>query len=1735
MKNIIVVSIFFVLLVVSMNAQQLTMITDGDSNTVAQWHFDEGAGNVLYDASIYQNHGEIHNGNWVKGKFGSGLHFNGVNSYVRLPNSNSLKTSKEFTVELLFAPDTTNYKREPDDIPSLLGNLGVWPSGGGWIVYLKNATEIGFNFRAPNNGSLFTSTIPLNTPKVFYHVAIVYQRVTNPIQVDDSITVVKTYFNGVLTDSSTFTQEIQYSNTPNFYIGTNVDGRAVGGGYMREFAGIIDEIRISKVARKPSEFWKPENFIATVFSVSDSITPPKQLLFGVHTNATYCLDYELGEYEFPPMPPTGVFDARFVDTRSGAGACLGQGVNNNFHGYFDSTQVDTYKVRFQPSGAGYPIIFSWSSVSELYSGSVRLTGGGGTINIDMKSVNSFLLEDEEVDRLTIYAEGPILRVPEEPQAFTDIGANLFPLGAGTSAWGDYDRDGDLDLLINGHGDLDSVRKSIIYNNDNGVFTDIGANLVGVISSKESNWCDFDNDGDLDVFIAGSRGPSTGNTVAKLYRNTNSIFEDAGAAIDSFLGTHAWGDFDNDGDVDLLTSGSANKGVSYSTKLYRNDNGAFVVVNTNLPGLWGASADWGDYDNDGDLDVALLGYGSGGTKTTIYRNDGPSSNSGWTFTNINPGFPLQASSSIGWGDYDNDGDLDVLLVGPFASTIYRNDGSSSNSGWQFTNTNTNFVRLEVTAAEFGDYEGDGDLDVLMSGRDFANSTFRTIVYRNMNGQFTELEASFEGGYYSSVDWGDYDNDGDLDIAVIGFQAGTEPYQAISKIYRNEFRSNVFRMNTIPSTPTGLTASVSGDNVTLRWNGSFDTQTPSPGLTYNLWVGNTLHEAGIVSPMASEAGYRRIVKDGNSGHCTSWTLKNLPAGTYTWTVQAIDGAFAGSNFASKHSFIIEEHNDSMFTDIDAGLSGRGHGTVTWGDYDNDGDLDLLLNGAGDYGTDRKTYVYRNDNGTFTDINANLVGVINNQGTSWGDFDNDDDLDILINGSQGPTYNTNPTSKIFRNNNGTFTDINASLTPIQGISSWGDFDNDGDLDVFITGSPDNGYSYTAKLYRNNNGNFAEVSVSIPGLWGSSVDWGDYDNDGDPDLALSGYGTVGTVTTVYRNDGASTSSGWIFTNINPGFTLQSRAELRWGDYDKDGDLDILSVGERASTIYRNDGNNSFVNTSINFAKLHASSAEFGDYDSDGDLDVLVAGRDLSTMNYKTIVYLNQSGQFIDLEVSLEGVYYSSVDWGDYDNDGDLDIAICGFSADVEPYQSVTKIYRNDLRTHAFQANTIPTTPGGLLASVNKNNVMLTWNASSDGQTPQTGLTYNLRIGTSAGGVQTQSPLANTGNGWRRLVKFGNTNHNRNWTIKNLPQGTYYWSVQAIDGAFAGSAFATEGTFTVVAVPSGPEPFLESVTDVPADQGGRVTLRWTKSSFDSRINSVTHYSIWRAIPYLPAKMDIEQDKLLMESSEKTIRRFTFNGTEYAWEKIGEQEAHQFAMYSYTAPTLYNASEEMDGKHYFLISAQTWDVKVFYDSNVDSGFSVDNVMPNIPGNIRAELNGQSVILRWNETGDTDIARYDVYRGATPDISPTNSTFVGSSKTTQFTDANPNLDEAMFYSIRAKDVNGNFGNFSPSIAVMLTNNGLLQSRGGIPETFAMYQNYPNPFNPSTTIWFDVKEAGMVLLNIYNTLGENVATLVEHNLPAGKYETVLNASAMTSGVYFYQLKIQSNNGTDFVSTKKFLLMR
>jgi len=439
----------------------------------------------------------------------------------------------------------------------------------------------------------------------------------------------------------------------------------------------------------------------------------------------------------------------------------------------------------------------------------------------------------------------------------------------------------------------------------------------------------------------------------------------------------------------------------------------------------------------------------------------------------------------------------------------------------------------------------------------------------------------------------------------------------------------------------------------------------------------------------------------------------------------------------------------TDLFPGLQ-RGASSI--GDFDGDGDLDLLVSGSyyGESSTVRVAKVYENGgsgNGDLTDFSeAATLDSLRDGSSSVGDFDGDGDLDLLLAGSTYSDYDS-LTTGVYENGgdeNGDLTDFTKSdslANARDGSSSVGDFDGDGDLDLLVTGqdNSDYSYNYTAKIYENGgsgNGDLTDFSLaaSLTGVISGSSSVGDFDGDGDLDLLVTGQDNSYNITAkIYENGGDENGDLTDFSEA-ASLTGVEEGSSSVGDFDGDGDLDLLITGSyfdgnstvRVAKIYENGGNENGDLTDFSEAAsltgVIFGSSSAGDFDGDGDLDLLVTGQD-NSYNITAKIYENggsSNGDLTDfsaVSVGLVGVQLSSSSVGDFDGDLDLDLLVTG-DDDGQGYTS--KIYENTSDVP------IPVELTSFTARQDGSGAILTWQTASE--TNNAGFEVHRMLGEGAG-----------------------------------------------------------------------------------------------------------------------------------------------------------------------------------------------------------------------------------------------------------------------------------------------------------------------------------------------------------------------------------------------------------------------
>ncbi len=623
-------------------------------------------------------------------------------------------------------------------------------------------------------------------------------------------------------------------------------------------------------------------------------------------------------------------------------------------------------------------------------------------------------------------------------------------GGSSVAWGDWDGDGDLDLAVGG--------------TPNRVYRNIGRDFTLAWSSPEQDgtlsvaWGDWDGDSDLDLAVGNARYPN--GAPNRVYENDHGELTLAWSSAESDYTTSvAWGDWDNDGDLDLAAGNATIGYFRQPDRVYRNIGSDLVLAWSSVGGVDSTDIDWGDWDNDGDLDLV-----SAGDEIVIYANSGGNLNPAWFLDDSS------VTSSIDWGDWDGDGDLDLAVgnlwtrQGAEPNRVYTNDGGSLSLSWQSS------IIEDTTSVAWADWDNDGDLDLVVGnwGRGYlgtSSSGFKpTRLYENNGGALHPVWSTPYADDTYSVAWADWDGDGDMDLAAGNYGQN----------------SHVFTSN--------------GPDLRLAWSTPWYENTTC--VAWGDWDGDKDLDLAV----ANDGQPNRVYRNVGARMQLAWSSTEL---------------------------------DNTYS-------------LAWGDWDGDGDLDLAVGNVG-----QPNRVYENDGGDLRPVWSS-VEAEDTHSVAWGDWDGDGDLDLAIGNNGQPNH-------VFSNNNHNLTLAWSSpeIANTSGVA-WGDMEGDGDLDLAVSniGQPNRVYE--------NTGVTLQLAWSAPqALSSCCVAWGDWESDGDQDLVI---GNPSWFTFVYVNRSGEFPVTW----LSPDWVHQT-SSLAWGDWDGDDDLD-LALGTRfdpseisASRVYEN------------------------------------------------------------------------------------------------------------------------------------------------------------------------------------------------------------------------------------------------------------------------------------------------------------------------------------------------------------------------------------------------------------------------------------------------------------------------------------------------------------------------------------------------------------------------------------------
>lgn len=520
-----------------------------------------------------------------------------------------------------------------------------------------------------------------------------------------------------------------------------------------------------------------------------------------------------------------------------------------------------------------------------------------------------------------------------------------------AAWGDVNNDGYPDLFYsdrNSHINNSTLQVNLYYNNGNGTFRRGGKGVLKGTAFSSPVWIDFDNDGRIDLLVAGLdnygyrwRDADTDLSLigAHLYRNFSTgstgavtFQEVSGHGLRPLYNgntggkSHSWisvGDYDNDGYPDIVMQGF-DEAARYDSDepmeakravyLYHNNgDGTFELVANPLDGtspfhgLTDGSVVLEDIDGDGLLDLFTTGYGS--TRTSeiyIYWNNGDG-----TFTEHADHFYPVTNGTSTVADLDGDGLADLIFAGHYLNNGGKNFYICKNMGDRKFEmlSREQFEGCDGTQIAVGDVNNDGLADILVGGH-FSNHEHTTLIYVNKgNFEFDSYGAHYDDafgkkGHFSRITHGthhlvDVNRDGNLDAWFSGWCNGDCGNGCSTELWLNAGADKGQQANTPPAAPDGLNAVTDTDagTVTFSWNAPADDTTPAAALRYNLYLRDTA-TGKIMSTLPADiaTGYIRVAATNGALRRCEHTMAIPSDGSYQWGVQAIDAANQGGEFAS-----------------------------------------------------------------------------------------------------------------------------------------------------------------------------------------------------------------------------------------------------------------------------------------------------------------------------------------------------------------------------------------------------------------------------------------------------------------------------------------------------------------------------------------------------------------------------------------------------------------------------------------------------------------------------------------------------------------------------------------------------------------------------------------------------------------------------------------------------------------------
>jgi hypothetical protein len=723
----------------------------------------------------------------------------------------------------------------------------------------------------------------------------------------------------------------------------------------------------------------------------------------------------------------------------------------------------------------------------------------------------------------------------------------------------------------------------------------------------------------------------------------------------------------------------------------------------------------------------------------------------------------------------------------------------------------------------------------------------------------------------------------------------------------------------------------------------------------------------------------------------------------------------------------------------------------------------------------------------------------------------------------------------------------------STWGDLNNDGNVDLLLTGTEARNYDGLGRavgivvVYGKGDGTFTYkwngtdvVDSGLP-TSGSIRAWdiGDYNNDGIPDVYAS---TTYGATRLFRGNGNGT-----YTEVTSQDYVATAGGGRAGglvDYNNDGFLDIYNYTGLNSVLQKNSGNS---NHWIGFTPVGT-------------------GHNLSAVGARFTLY-TQGGTFKQYRyIKGEG---NAAGHGDMRANFGIGINTSIDSVVVWWPDGTTATYTGlavDRYWTVNQGSVKPSTP------------VLTSPANAATGVAQTG-TLQWSAATGAASYQVQVSMDPTfANTAMLAVNAKVTGTSYGYSLGAATK--YYWRVAAINGGFM-SNYTTANNFTTAGAAAATVPTLLSPIDNAKNQPALLTLKVGKTSDASRyhwqistlptfttffindstadttlaaqlVGGQTFYWRVRGMNDLGKSAFSPVDtftvmtppaRTTLVSPANNAQNVLSDSVIFVWRSVSTAASYNLQVSSLSSTNTYTTTDTTyKVKGFAKLTNYTWKVEAINaggTSYYSGGFTFTTVvappaapLPALPASAAANV-GRLGPFVWSSSLNATKYRLQV---------ATDNVFTTVVRDTVVLDTTATLSSPLssskdyYWRVRGENIGGASAYSTARLFTTGTVLDVEQIAGVIPKEFTLFQNYPNPFNPSTTIRYDIPKSAHVTISIYDVLGRVVAKLVDEIQPASKYSVQWNPSALSSGTYFCRIEARSVDGSgNFTSVKKLLYMK